>query len=187
MVGGGKARLESRAWLEARISVNNSRPTACIFLPDSFSLFPRSRKCDKIIRGRFNFFPNLSGTFHDTFINYDNFMGKFLYLRIISATNVEKFHILSIFQFNNNLSWLFILLTIIKYDSNLIIKIPLPKFYEFLWIHCYYTAIPPYQLNCKRFDIRTRRSVATKAGDCGKKEEKNPGLEPISAYTYKTI
>lgn len=57
MVGGGKARLESRAWLEARISVNNSRPTACIFLPDSFSLFPRSRKCDKIIRGRFNFFP----------------------------------------------------------------------------------------------------------------------------------
>lgn len=49
------------------------------------------------------------------------------------------------------------------------------------------TAIPPYQLNCKRFDIRTRRSVATKAGDCGKKEEKNPGLEPISAYTYKTI
>lgn len=140
MVGGGKARLESRAWLEARISVNNSRPTACIFLPDSFSLFPRSRKCDKIIRGRFNFFPNLSGTFHDTFINYDNFMDKFLYLRIISATNVEKFHILSIFQFNNNLSWLFILLTIIhKYDSNLIIKIPLPKFYEFLRIHCYYT------------------------------------------------
>lgn len=103
MVGGGKARLESRAWLEARISVNNSRPT-CIFLPDSFSLFPRSRKCDKIIRGRFNFFPNLSGTFHDTFINYDNFMDKFLYLRIISATNVEKFHSLSIFQFNNNLS-----------------------------------------------------------------------------------
>lgn len=34
------------------------------------------------------------------------------------------------------------------------------------------TTIPPYQLNCKRFDIRTRRSVATKAGDCGKKEEK---------------
>lgn len=103
MVGGGKARLESCAWLEARISVNNSRPT-CIFLPDNFSLFPRSRKCDKIIRGRFNFFPNLSGTFYDTFINYDNFMDKFLYLRIISATNVEKFHSLSIFQFNNNLS-----------------------------------------------------------------------------------
>lgn len=75
----------------AYISVNNSRPTACIFLPDSFSLFPRSRKCDKIIRERFNFFPDLSGTFHDTSINYDRFVDRFLYLRIISITNIHLY------------------------------------------------------------------------------------------------
>lgn len=73
VVGGGKARLESRAWLEAHISVNNSGPTACIFLPDSFSLFPGSRKRDKIVTGRFNFSPFPNGAAFTTrcVINYD--------------------------------------------------------------------------------------------------------------------
>lgn len=77
VVGGGKARLESRAWLEAHISVNNSGPTACIFLPDSFSLFPRSRKRDKIVTGRFNFspFPNGAGFTTRCVINYDVYGG----------------------------------------------------------------------------------------------------------------
>lgn len=57
VVGGGKARLESRAWLEAHISVNNSRPTACIFPRDGFSLLASSRMRDKVVGGPFDSFP----------------------------------------------------------------------------------------------------------------------------------